>query len=57
MYIEADALRNLNRSMGRKLSRLVKNIILNSESIDFNSLSFEESIIYDRIKDSIYQVV
>lgn len=57
MYIEADALRNLNRSMGRKLSRLVKNIILNSESVDFNSLSFEESIIYDRIKDSIYQVV
>ncbi len=57
MHIEARKLRGLNMRMGRKLSSLIKDVILNSDSIDFARLSYEERIIYKQIKDSIYQVV
>lgn len=57
MHIEARKLRSLNMRMGRKLSSLIKEIILNSGDIDFARLSFEERIIYNKIKDSIYQVL
>ena len=57
MHIEARKLRGLNMRMGRKLSSLIKDVILNTDSIDYGRLSFEERIIYNKIKNSIYQVV
>ncbi|WP_304103409.1 hypothetical protein [Methanobrevibacter ruminantium] len=57
MNEEAVNLRSLNMRMGRKLSSLIKNVIINSDSIDYGRLSFEERIIYNKIKNSIYQVV
>ena len=43
--------------MGKRLSFLIKEIIHNADSIDYVNLSFQERRIYDRIKNSIYQVV
>ena len=57
MHNEARKLRGLNIRMGRKLSSLIKEVILNSEDINYSSLSYEERIIYNKIKNSIYQVV
>ena len=57
MNEEAVYLRALNMRMGRKLSSLIKNVIVNSDSIDYGRLSFEERIIYNKINNSIYQVV
>lgn len=57
MSAEAENLRNLNRTMGRKLSHIIKSIIQNSGMIDYNRLSMEERYIYDMIKNSVYQVV
>lgn len=57
MHNEARKLRGLNVRMGRKLSSLIKDVILNSEDIDYALLSYEERIIYNKIKDSIYQVL
>ena len=57
MNEEAVNLRVLNMRMGRKLSSLIKNVIVNSDSIDYGRLSFEERIIYNKISNSIYQVI
>ena len=57
MNEEAVYLRALNMRMGRKLSSLIKNVIINSDSIDYGRLSFEERIIYNKINNSIYHVV
>lgn len=54
--VEAKKIRSLNMTMGRKLRSIVKGIIVEKELIDFQSLSFEERIMYQRIKDSIYMV-
>lgn len=57
MHNEAKKLRGLNIRMGRKLSSLIKEVILNSTDINYSSLSYEERIIYNKIKNSIYQVL
>ena len=57
MHNEAKKLRGLNIRMGRKLSSLIKEVILNSADINYSSLSYEERIIYNKIKNSIYQVL
>lgn len=57
VYEEANKLRSFNITMGRRLSFLIKEIIHNADSIDYVHLSFQERRIYDRIKNSVYQVV
>lgn len=57
MYNEGVKLRNFNRTMGRKLSSIIKNIIQNSSFIDYNMLSFEERNIFEQIKNGVYQVI
>lgn len=57
VYDEASKLRSFNIIMGRRLSFLIREIIHNADSIDYVHLSFQERRIYDRIKNSVYQVV
>lgn len=57
MDFEPNRLRTINRNMGRRLSKLIKNVIFNTNFIDYDILSFEERNIYNLIKNSIYQVI
>lgn len=57
IYDEARKIRRLNRKMGHKLRFIIKTILSENNSLNFEKMGFEEQVMYDMIKDSIYKVI
>lgn len=53
---EIEKVRNIHRITGRRLKNVIKAIIFEGNSLDAQNLNYEEYLIYEKVKNGIYEI-
>lgn len=56
-FLEISKIRSLHISTGRKISKIIKNVILEGENIDSSNFDHMEYSFYQTIKNGIYEII
>ncbi|QUH22372.1 hypothetical protein HYG87_00620 [Methanobacterium alkalithermotolerans] len=54
---EIGKVRNIHRTTGRKLKKVIKSVIFEGSGLDAQNLNYEEYLFYEKVKNGIYEVL